>query len=81
MLTLDWPQARAIAQVLSVVLEETPFILRPSETAQPEVSQEELKSVIELQAKSIREFANDLEATRRRAEAAEAKLVEMKRGG
>ncbi len=81
LMALDGPVSHQVADVLAVVLEEAISVFPPSnEAAKPE-AYEELKSVIELQQKSIMEFANDLAATRQRAEAAELKVLEMKRGG
>ncbi len=77
MVTLDWPAALGIARVLSVVLEETPFVLRPSnEVEKPETPADktpEQKLIVELQ--------EAVTASRQRAEAAELRLLEIKRGG
>ncbi len=74
---LDFPEARSIARILSVVLEETPFVLRPSnEVAQPEAPADKTP-----EQKLLTELQEAVAATRQRAETAEAKIVELKRGG
>ncbi len=77
MLTLDWAPARSIAQVLSVVLEESTTVFPPSnEAAKPEVPAEKTP-----EQKQIEDLTEALMATRKRAEDAELHILEMKRNG
>jgi hypothetical protein len=73
--TLDWPEAKAISRVLSVVLQEEASAFPPSnEAAKSEVPSE---PTIELKRCLLRiaELEDALWATRERADAAEAKYV------